>query len=257
MKIVKLKSGSGNKSSPFTLNLSIDLRTIGLLILLVLSTNVMTWRLLQGPTSQHYAGNQLYLMNEAANYVPNTQAFEYKVRQVSQQLGVAPEWLMAVMHSESKFNAGVQNYKGSGATGLIQWMPATAKDFGVTVETIRNASHIEQMDLVYKYLHSKRLAHKEYDNLTDLYLAILYPKAMVEDYCYTLYAYPEKAYTMNSGLDVDKDKRVTVQDIDRYLKRKYPTAYMAIKPGQTPSLYERVVDAFKQPTPTNYDVASY
>ena len=32
---------------------------------------------------------------------------------------------------------------------------------------------------------------------------------------------------MNSGLDEDKDGRVTVQDIDKFVKRIYPTAYMA------------------------------
>ncbi len=180
----------------------------------------------------------LYLLDQAKMYVYNVNAFEQKVREVSRKLGVAPEWLMAVMHSESRFDASVKNRLGSGATGLIQFMPATAKDLEITVNKLRNMNHVEQLDFVYDYLNEKRKRYRNFDSLTDLYLAILYPKALSGEFCYTLYAKPSKAYQMNSGLDEDKDGRVTVADIDRRMKRVYPTAYVAQKDGSIKPMHQ-------------------
>jgi hypothetical protein len=80
-------------------------------------------------------------------------------------------------------------------------------------------------------LQTVRERYGEFENLTDLYLAILFPKAIeAEESCYALYAKPEKAYMQNAGLDENKDGRVTINDIDRRMKRMFPTAYIAEKP---------------------------
>ncbi len=206
----------------------IDYKGFIVLVICLFLTNLLTYHAVQEQPSFFYSKKNkgLYLINQAKPYVYNLKAFERKVRQVSQKLSIPPEWLMAVMHSESRFDATAANHKGSGATGLIQWMPATAKDFKLTTTKLRNMNHVEQMDYVYAYLNAKRKAHnRAYETLTDLYLAILYPRAIGEDYCYTLYAEPSKAYTMNIGLDKNKDGRVTIQDIDKHLRKLYPTAY--------------------------------
>ncbi len=213
--------------------IQLNLKSLGLLLFFIVLSNIITFRLLnvsnKAPTSviETVAEPTLYLLDQAEKFVYNSDAFEEKVREVAADLQVAPEWLMAVMHAESRFDASVSNHKGSGATGLIQWMPATAKDFNITVEKLRNMNHIEQLDFVYQYLDAKRKKHRQYENLTDLYLAILYPRALEEEYCFSLYEKPSTAYKMNSGLDEDKDGRVTVQDIDKFVKRIYPTAYIA------------------------------
>ncbi|MFN0202045.1 MAG: hypothetical protein ACKVTZ_20910, partial [Bacteroidia bacterium] len=74
----------------------------------------------------------------------------------------------------------------------------------------------------------------DYTSLTELYLGILYPKALEikGDYCFTMYATPSQAYKQNSGLDEDKDGRVTVSDIDHRMQRVFPTAYVAGKNQQ-------------------------
>lgn len=169
--------------------------------------------------------DQLYLMDKASMYVEDEDLFEKKVREIGYQLGVPPEWLMAVMYSESRFDAAVLNHKGSGATGLIQIMPATAKDLNVSIQRLKRMSHVQQLEYVYLYLQQVRERYGEYDTLTDLYLAILYPKARKQDICYTLYAKPTQSYKQNSGLDEDRDGRVTVSDIDRRMARLYPYAY--------------------------------
>lgn len=173
----------------------------------------------------------LYLMEKASIYVDAPQTFEAKVRNVAKLLEVPPEWLMAVMYSESRFNAKVENFRGSGAVGLIQFMPATAKDMGTTTQAIANMSHVEQLEWVWRYLNAYKVKYGNYKSLADFYLAILYPKARTGDMCYTLYAKPSKAYDQNIGLDEDKDGRVTVSDIDKRMERLYPSAYIAGQQG--------------------------
>lgn len=168
---------------------------------------------------------RLYLMDKAGMFVIDQDGFEAKVREISDMLNIPPEWLMAVMYSESKFDANVANYKGSGATGLIQFMPVTAKELNVSVQRLANMSHLQQLEYVYIYLQQVRERYGDYDSLTDLYLGILFPKARKQDYCYTLYAKPSKSYMQNSGLDENKDGRVTISDVDKRMQRLFPTAY--------------------------------
>lgn len=170
----------------------------------------------------------LYLMDRASRYVSNTGDFEQKVKQVSQGLNIPPEWLMAVMYSESRFDASVSNFKGSGAVGLIQWMPATAKDFGLTPEKLKRMNHSQQLDYVFQYLDRVKQKYRDYQSLTDLYLAILYPKALAADPCFTLYADPSIAYKQNAGLDWDKDGRVTIKDIDKRMMHLFKPAYQSV-----------------------------
>lgn len=168
----------------------------------------------------------LYLMEKASIYVDDPSLFDTKVREMSAKLAIPPEWLMAVMYSESRFNAAAENFRGSGAVGLIQFMPSTAKDMGISTQKLAKMTHEEQLEWVYKYMNMYKEKYGAYQNLCDFYLAILYPKARTQESCYTLYASPSKAYKQNIGLDEDKDGRVTVGDIDKRMKRLYPSAYV-------------------------------
>lgn len=216
--------------------LTLDIKGISFLVALIVVTNSVTYGIISWQrtlrasaasiTAPPSPEKELYLLDQASIFIHDIPSFEKKVHKVSNKLSIPPEWLMAVMYSESKFDASVSNSKGSGATGLIQWMPATAGDFGITVEKLRNLNHVEQLDFAYMYLDRVRKKYKDYTSLTELYLAILYPKAIGEDFCYSLYAKPSKAYEMNTILDENKDGRVTVKDIDDRMKRMFPTAYM-------------------------------
>jgi hypothetical protein len=53
-------------------------------------------------------------------------AFKEKLEEVSKNLHINPNWLMAVMWHESGIDPARQN-KSGGASGLVQFMPATAK----------------------------------------------------------------------------------------------------------------------------------
>lgn len=175
-------------------------------------------------SKKHGAG--FYMAEKASKYIYDLEGFGAKSADVANRLGIPGEWLMAVIYQESQFNPGVANFQGSGAVGLIQFMPATAAEMGTSTFELGRMGADRQLDYVYHYLSNVRNRYGKYQSLTDLYLAILYPKARGADYCYTLFANPARAYKQNSGLDEDKDGRVTVSDIDKHLKRKYPEAYM-------------------------------
>lgn len=180
--------------------------------------------------SQDAANDTLYLKSKAAVFVRDIDNFEIKVREVSQELDIAPSWLMAVMHSESQFDGSVENQAGSGATGLIQILPQTAEVLDISLPHLRNLNPIEQMEYAQKFLNMvKQERNVEFDSLTDLYLAILYPKAVGQRQ-FTLYQHPEAAYTRNKGLDINKDGKVTTEDIEERMAERYPEAFAAAKP---------------------------
>ncbi len=219
----------------------ISKKGIGFVVALIALSNFFTYSFTkkEAPNAEGSflgaSAPSLYLIDEASIHIQDIFSFESKVKSVADELGIPAEWLMTVMYSESKFNPSAVNHKGSGATGLIQFMVPTVKDLNKRLGTnlymsdIRNMSAVDQMDLVYAYLQNVRENYGEYNTLTDLYLAILYPRAIGKDYCYTLYAKPTQKYRMNSGLDENRDGRVTVSDIDRRMARLYPTAYQIEK----------------------------
>lgn len=170
-------------------------------------------------------GAALYLKEKAAIHVSEMEEFEEKVNEISKKLDIAPDWLMAVMYAESGFDPRADNKKGSGAVGLIQFMPFTAGSMNLSTAEIRSMDAVEQLDYVCLYLQGMRKRGGNFTGLTDLYLSILYPKARGKSDGYVLFAKPGRAYHQNAGLDENRDGRVTVEDIDRRMLRKFPWAY--------------------------------
>ena len=113
------------------------------------------------------------------------------------------------------YNPAQRNAAGSGATGLIQFMPSTARGLGTTTEALAKMSRTEQLQYVDKYLSNKGIEGGSYD---DLYMAILFPAAVGKSDDFVLfgegatipgYGAGSSAYSMNSGLDTDNDGKVT------------------------------------------------
>lgn len=216
------------RPSPFPLG-GLTFKRASVLLAIVALTNAATYVFSGANWFAKPESERLYLIDEANTYIDDINGFELKVREVSEDLHIPAEWLMAVMYSESRLDPKAVNRKGSGAVGLIQWMPATAEEMlGTTTAEIRKLNAAGQLDHVYTYLQRIREKYGEYESLTDLYLAILYPKARsAEESCFVMYAKPSIYYEQNAGLDENRDGRVTIADIDKRMRRLYPTAYTA------------------------------
>lgn len=155
----------------------------------------------------------------------NQNAFASKVKEIAKKYNINPNWLMGVMNSESAgtFSPSKYNEAGSGAVGLIQFMPRTAKYIGTTTDALAKMSNIEQLVWVDKYiakqLHDFKIAQiKDFD---DLYLLVFYPKAIGEP---KDWAFPSSIYKQNKGIDIDKDGSITISDFRKWIRKNIPTA---------------------------------
>lgn len=148
-----------------------------------------------------------------------SQVFRDRVWWISDTLTAAqgglfdPNDLMACMAWETgeKFTASVKNMAGSGATGLIQFMPTTARDLGTTTAKLAAMTAEDQLNFVYKYFAAAIKLRGPILSLEDMYMAILWPAAVGKPNSYVLFdeAKQATAYRQNAGLDTDKDGKVT------------------------------------------------
>jgi hypothetical protein len=153
--------------------------------------------------------------------------FNKKLDKIADALGVSSKNLLAIMKMESRVDPSAVN-KQSGATGLIQFMPDTARSLGTSVEALRGMSAVEQLDYVYKYF--KMVGVRPGMDLGDLYMAVFMPKFV---------GYPDDfvlgqqgggkvpgtnlssdlVYKQNKGLDKNKDGSITVADVKSSIQR--------------------------------------
>jgi hypothetical protein len=136
--------------------------------------------------------------------------FKERVLWIADSLGCQPSWLMACMAWEDAetFHSGTKNAAGSGAVGLIQFMPSTAKSLGTTTDALVAMTPEDQLRYVYQYFlpYSGRLS-----NLGDVYMAILWPKAVgkTDDYVIFDRSSAPTAFKQNAGLDGNRNGLVT------------------------------------------------
>jgi len=90
------------------------------------------------------------------------------------RLWVQKDHMLVVMQAECWLDHTAVN-PTSGASGLIQFMPATARDLWTTVEAIRGMSAIEQLPYVEAYF--ARYANRM-QSVEDIYRVVFYPAAI-------------------------------------------------------------------------------
>lgn len=146
--------------------------------------------------------------------------FNKKLEKIADQLNVKSSDLIAIMKQESRVDPKAVN-PYSGASGLIQFMPATARNLGTTVEDIRQMSAVEQLDYVYKYFKMVGVGN---GSLGDLYMAVFMPKYVGASDNTVLGAsgaagFSGKVYAQNKSLDRNRDGRITVADVKQSVER--------------------------------------
>ncbi|MCA0240200.1 MAG: transglycosylase SLT domain-containing protein [Proteobacteria bacterium] len=138
--------------------------------------------------------------------------FRAAVRSMARRLQVQPDWLMACIAFETgaTFRPDIRNAAGSGAVGLIQFMPATAAALGTSTARLEALTAEQQLVYVEQYLRpwAKRL-----HDLADVYMAILWPAAIGRADDAVLFRREDprrpKLYIQNAGLDYNRDGVIT------------------------------------------------
>lgn len=157
------------------------------------------------------------------NKVPGDRsAFSEKVKSISKKLGINPNWLMFLINFESMgtFRASIEN--SYGCIGLIQFCPnesggtyKTINGRPYSMEEIKSMSNVEQLDLVYEYLYEKQGIGRKLYTFYDLYLAILWPKAVGKEDDYVINT------STNPIFDIaPKDGIITIGEIKRFLDER-------------------------------------
>ena len=158
-----------------------------------------------------------------------SQTFRDRVWWIADMLRLNPDDLMSCIAWETgrKFSASVKNMAGSGATGLIQFMPSTAVKLGTTTAKLARMTAEDQLRYVYKYFQpygpSDRYPEGRLKSLEDIYMAILWPKGVGQPEDYILFdgrpaSTWKTAYRQNAGFDVNKDLVVTKAEASAKLR---------------------------------------
>jgi hypothetical protein len=144
-------------------------------------------------------------------------AFKAKLIEISANIGVDPNFLISAIAFETgeTFSPSIKNRNG--ATGLIQFTPATAAELGTSTDDLAAMSTVDQMDYVEKYFCPYK---NILETIEDVYMAILWPAAIGKANSWILFSKPSAEYVRNSGLDTDKDGNVTKDEAAAMVRAK-------------------------------------
>ncbi len=162
--------------------------------------------------------------------VKSDTGFQKAVTGTAQRLGIAEDYLYTVMDFETggSFSPSQKNMAGSGATGLIQFMPSTARGLGTSTDALSKMTRVQQMKYVEQYL--KDAGVKSGATLSDLYMSILFPAAVGKGEDFVLFGkgarsgFTGRAYDQNSGLDKDKSGSVTKAEASAKVMERLPAS---------------------------------
>ena len=157
------------------------------------------------------------LSGAAAAAVANDHEFLAEVKRLSQKYQIKEGDLLGLMASESGLNPQARNK--SGATGLIQFMPNTARELGTSTSALYGMNRAEQMKYVEKYFDYWKLPKGA--TAGQLYATVFAPAYASKDVNTTMYSRADgAAYTQNIGLDQNMDGVITVGELGKRIVDK-------------------------------------
>lgn len=147
----------------------------------------------------------------------NKNAFLRKVKEIAKELQFNPDWLMYVMHHESRFNHRIVN--GIGCVGLIQFCPnggLTAS--GLSSQQMASLSNVEQLEYVKRFFLPIKGQAK---NFADVHLYAFVPSSFSQRNNRAHVIGSEvgqaKLYAdINKGFDFNRDGLITIGDFQDY-----------------------------------------
>ncbi len=171
---------------------------------------------------------------EAFDRLQEEPRFLQRITEIAGKIGCKPEHLLQIMWKESGLDPRAVNRQSGDsnnpyerakrrATGLIQFMPKTARGLGTTTQEIYNMSALQQLDYVEKYFQPY---FGRIHDFMSLYWVVFYPAALGKPDNFVLGSQigqdeVRKIAMQNSGVARGKD-HVTVQDFRRFAMAGLP-----------------------------------
>lgn len=139
--------------------------------------------------------------------------FTSSIEALAEKRGISTSELYKVIKGESGFDPKAKNE--SGATGLFQFMPDSAKELGVTPKDILNMTPTQQVGLYDKYL--ERWNYSSDNRLGIMQAAPAFANRAPED---LVYGKDTKAWEKNPGWRELNNGPITVRSINSYYARQ-------------------------------------
>jgi len=172
------------------------------------------------------SGSSSYKPGTIPPEVKNDKEFTSGVSELAKKYNVPEDYLYAVMSFETggTFDPAQKNMAGSGATGLIQFMPDTAKGLGTSTDELSQMTRSEQLKYVDKYFEGTL---NKGASLSDVYMSVLLPAAVGKSEDFVLFgkggAYGgSRAYSQNRGLDSNNDGSITKAEATAKVRQHLP-----------------------------------
>lgn len=137
--------------------------------------------------------------------------FRAELWRVAARLDLNPNYMAAVMSHESGFNPSATNPNG-GATGLIQFMPTTARALGITTQALRDMSAGDQLKYVERFFASYAKKIRK-DVPGDYLMATFMPAFIGQPTDTVLFTRGDVGYTQNAGFDHAGKGTITIGDV--------------------------------------------
>ncbi len=178
--------------------------------------------------------------------------FRWELVNIGRRLNINPDYLSNVMGIESGFNPAATNPYGA-ATGLIQFMPATAERLGTTTGALRAMSAEDQLQYVEAFY--KPFAGRLH-NPGDAYMATFMPAFVGKPSSFVLGQEGSNEtisglskgtiYEQNAGLDQNHDGYLTVGDVTAVAENRYHSVSARIEVPEEEPLRPKAAGASGQ-----------
>jgi hypothetical protein len=148
-----------------------------------------------------------------------------EINSICSDLGIKnPDWLSIIIYRESVWNPKAKA-KTSTATGLIQFLEATAKNLGTSTAKLSTMTISQQLPFVREYFKRMIRQYGKPKSLYQAYLLVHYPASSKKGFTDKIYSSPSLAYSANKALDKAKKGYVSGQDIENFLTNNLPGTY--------------------------------
>lgn len=161
------------------------------------------------------------------NKVPgDKEAFGTRVIEIANELKVTPDSLMAIMDFESAGSFQADKWGGYNGryVGLIQFGIDAANDLNTSQNYLANLTNVQQLEYVLKYfkMWKQRLKVHDIDGIADLYLMVLYPRAIQIKDRYTDLGIPGQQASI-----LYQDGKITKNSITAMFQDRYPNNFLS------------------------------